>query len=162
MIWTGQLLKCSSEVGTLQTLQTVLPGWYCCVLWATDAPFVQLWGLVRICWSLPWNFHHLMLQYTKAKGWKLQKWMGRKCRHFVLQRQVKGKHNSKNIFTFWTFRFHTSNFVMSVVLKQWNMFQLMPTTGYYWQKINDFHARSIGFLIRACLNPCKILARQEC
>ena len=54
---------------------TVLPGWYCCVLWATDARFVQLSGLVRICWSLPWNVHHLLLQYTKAKGWKLQKWM---------------------------------------------------------------------------------------
>ena len=56
-------------------IATVLPGWYCCVLWATDARFVQLSGLVRMCWSLPWNFHHLLLQYTKAKGWKLQKWM---------------------------------------------------------------------------------------
>ena len=56
-------------------IATVLPGWYCCVLWATDARFVQLSGIVRICWSLPWNVHHLLLQYTKAKGWKLQKWM---------------------------------------------------------------------------------------
>ena len=38
---------------------TVLPGWYCCVLWATDARFVQLSGLVRVCWSLPWNVHHV-------------------------------------------------------------------------------------------------------